>query len=173
MEKSSANKFTVHDILLNDWWVVTECCMWIWKFKYHINVISDTFPFIIAQTQDCSNSSQWLKYIVNSKSDLKTWADRTIDRPKGRKAHKESQWEEWMNGRMNTWVGRWNKDKQQLDRQTDWLTERQMNKHRNGLEWHHNLWKVTKIHLQELICCTLAARHKSLQACILHWTWLW
>jgi len=27
MEKFGANVFTVHNILLNDWWMVTECCV--------------------------------------------------------------------------------------------------------------------------------------------------
>jgi len=27
MENLGANVFIVHDILLNDWWVVTECCV--------------------------------------------------------------------------------------------------------------------------------------------------
>jgi hypothetical protein len=31
-------------------------------FKCQFNDISDTFPSITAQTQECSNSSHWLKY---------------------------------------------------------------------------------------------------------------
>jgi hypothetical protein len=59
------------------------------------------FPSLLHRHRNVQTAATGLN--TNSKSDLKTW---TTERPTGKQAHKESQLEEWMNARMNTWVGR-------------------------------------------------------------------